>query len=188
MSSRFNSAVEVNGVRFETVVPKKVLTIPTKQVGAITPIEFGLRVTNLSSVPYGFFYERLVPELQNREGQELRRDGGIARASQYTEADFQQLMPGESFTHLLEARLAWVLKEQFPWIEDHLRIGGIADKRNSFWSYRNFQPGVYQVRFTYKRESDLGKIYRGIKRFQVVCSNMWTGKASTPWLEFRLKY
>ena len=183
MSSRFNSAVEVNGVRFETVVAKKVLTIPTKQVGAITPVEFGLRVTNLSSVPYGFFYEELVPELQNREGQELRRDGGIARGPLYTEADFQQLMPGESFTHLLEARLAWVLKEQFPWIEDYLCIGGIAHKRNSVWIYRNFQPGVYQVRFTYQRESDLGKI----NRFQVVYSNMWTGKASTPWLEFRLK-
>lgn len=68
-------------------------------MGVFTPVQIGLQVTNLSSVPYGCFYESLVPELQNREGQELRRDGGVARAPLYTEADFQQLMSGESFTH-----------------------------------------------------------------------------------------
>ncbi|WP_449419520.1 hypothetical protein [Phormidium nigroviride] len=48
---------EVDGMRFETVMPERVLTIPENLSSTSTPVQFGIKVTNFSLFPYpsGFF-------------------------------------------------------------------------------------------------------------------------------------
>lgn len=44
-----NKTIEVDGIRFETLVPEREVLIPTKD-GDTTPVKFGIRVTNLSTI------------------------------------------------------------------------------------------------------------------------------------------
>ncbi|WP_414567225.1 hypothetical protein [Nostoc sp. CCY 9925] len=58
------NAVEVNHVRFETLVPQQRLIIPLKKENVTTFVQFGLRITNFSSNPYSFKLFGLKPEVE----------------------------------------------------------------------------------------------------------------------------
>ncbi|NJO94173.1 MAG: hypothetical protein HC820_07135, partial [Hydrococcus sp. RM1_1_31] len=45
---------EVDGVRFEIVVPQRIINIPSKEPNDSTNIKFGLKITNNSLKPYIF--------------------------------------------------------------------------------------------------------------------------------------
>ena len=68
---------EADGIRFETLVSEQVLTIPPKEFDAYTPVELGIRVTNLSLLPYRFIFFYLVPEIVTVDGKQLQNGGGI---------------------------------------------------------------------------------------------------------------
>ena len=44
--SNETNGIEVDGVRFETVVSQRVLTIPEAKRGVYTPLKVGIRITN----------------------------------------------------------------------------------------------------------------------------------------------
>ncbi|MDY7002660.1 MAG: hypothetical protein SWX82_01445 [Cyanobacteriota bacterium] len=77
-----SNLIEVNGVRFETIVPKRILTLPKKDLikklsdirkhlstrplhpSPGYPVEIGIRITNNSDRPLYFsFYFALFPEI-----------------------------------------------------------------------------------------------------------------------------
>ncbi len=60
-----SNAVEVTGIRFETVVSERVLTIPEAKRGVYAPVELGIRVTNNTQTPFYFsyYFYSLFPEL-----------------------------------------------------------------------------------------------------------------------------
>jgi len=58
------NAVEVDGIRFEIIMPEIVfvLPIPKAKPGNNTSVHLGLRITNHTSNPYCFsFYRHLIP-------------------------------------------------------------------------------------------------------------------------------
>ena len=171
--SNDSNAVEVDGIRFETLVPERVLIIPTRE-DAKTPVQFGIRVTNLSSIPYRFIFFRLMPELQDALGRVIERSWGRNATKAPQESDFLLAMPNESLTFFVEGEL-YCYKDKFG-LKGYESSGGV-------WSFRNLNPGRYQVRFTYENRNAVRKIYYG-----GTVEGLWTGKASTPWEEFRLVY
>jgi len=75
-----SNGVEVDGIRFETLVPETVWTIPENQPGASTPVQLGIRMINNRSIPVQF--NRLDPlffvilEIMGENGVFLQRRGG----------------------------------------------------------------------------------------------------------------
>lgn len=168
-----SNTVEVDGIRFETLVPERELIIPTKD-NTKTPVQFGIRITNLSEIPYRFKFSGLMPELQDAKGTVIERSYARNATKGLQEDDFLLAMPNESLTFFVEG--------EFYCYEDKLRLAGY-ESSGGVWTFHTLNPGRYQVRFTYENRNAMRKIpYGG------TVEGLWTGKASTPWEEFRLVY
>ncbi|MFB2920074.1 hypothetical protein [Aerosakkonema funiforme] len=168
-----NNAVEVDGIRFETLVPEREFIIPTKE-NTKTTVQFGIRVTNLSEILYRFKFFGLMPELQDAKGRVIERYWGINATKTPQETDFILAMPGENLTFFVEGEL-YCYEDKFE-LRGYESSGGV-------WTFRTLNPGRYRVRFTYENQNAMRKIpYGG------TVEGLWTGKASTPWEEFRLVY
>ena len=168
-----NKTIEVDGIRFETLVPEREVLIPTKD-GDTTPVKFGIRVTNLLTIPYRFKFFGLMPELQDAKGKVIERTWGVNGVKAPQEADFLLAMPNESLTFLVEGEL-YCYQDKFG-LRGYESSGGV-------WTFRTLNPVKYQVRFTYENQNAVRKILYG-----GTVEGLWTGKASTPWEEFRLVY
>ena len=96
-----NNAVEVDGVRFETILSNPVLSIPVKKANSngYTSVELGMKITNATPNPLYFSgYTTLIPELLEPDGQIIE----WGRASNWVRgrlaSDFLLALPGESVT------------------------------------------------------------------------------------------
>lgn len=169
------SVIEVDGVQFETLVPQRVLTIPKKQHNTTTPVQFGLRVTNLSSTPYRFIFHGLMPEFQSMDGKLNRRLYNRNVTIRTEESHFLLAMPGETLTSFVDGELYWDN-------QDELVIRG-TESMGGFWFFQNLKSETWGVRFTYRgpTQSTVATLLRG-----VVIENLWTGIVPTPFVDFQL--
>ncbi|MEH2234671.1 hypothetical protein [Nostoc sp.] len=70
-----NSATEVDGIRFETLMPEQVLTLPEKKRGVVTRVQLGICITNNTSSPVRLsFFATLIPQLVGGDGQVCLRN------------------------------------------------------------------------------------------------------------------
>jgi hypothetical protein len=60
--SNSNNTVEVDRIQFETVMPERVVQIPSKQPGAKTHVQFGIKITNNTANPRNFLLFTARPE------------------------------------------------------------------------------------------------------------------------------
>jgi hypothetical protein len=172
-----SNAVEIDGIRFETVMPKRILPIPAMQPDATTPVEFGIRITNNTPTPRRFLLFLLLPTFLGTDEQVIPPEGpAVNKTNVPQEFDFPLAMPGESLTFFLKGRFFWVNSEL--WFVVYVKDGGA-------WSFRNFKPGTNQVLFTYKNSSSVWNIYDG-RLLSAVIEDVWTGVVSTPLVEFCL--
>ncbi|MEH2420038.1 MAG: hypothetical protein V7K48_03570 [Nostoc sp.] len=100
-----NNSVEVDSIRFETLVPKQVFTIPKKQPDARTFVRFGLQVTNLSSTPYRFKFYGLIPEVQSINGQLFSPMYNRNATRRTEESHFLLAMQGEDLTYFVDGEI-----------------------------------------------------------------------------------
>ncbi len=171
-------AVEVDGIRFETLVPFPVLTIPENMFDVNTPVQFGIRVTNLTQIPYRFIFFGLMPELQGANGQIIERSYARNVTKTHQESDYLLAMSRESLTFLLNA-------EFYRW-DNKLNLRGYEGS-GGVWTFHNLKSGAYQVRFTYENRTAVGKIYQGGGRWRKLFDNVWTGMVCTPFVKFCLR-
>lgn len=173
------SAVEVDSIRFETLLPRRVLTVPEKKRGAETLVQLGISITNNTPNPLRFsFYAALTPEIVGPDGQILRKGRASNMLIGPVESDFLLAMPGESVSSLLDATLFWSKRDQF--------ILSISAGDGSSWSFHDLDPGTYQVGFTYKNNKSVATIRARKWTDTKLIEGLWTGKAFTPFMEFRL--
>lgn len=173
------TAVEVDGIRFETLVPDRVLTIPEKKRGVETYVQLGICITNNTLTPHRFsFYASLRPEIVASDGQIIR--GGCLSNILIgpLESDFQLAMPGKSAIFFPDATLFWSKHDQFT-----LRVPA-GD--GGFWFFHDLKPSTYQVRFTYSNKNTEATIYRRESTDTKLIEGLWTGMVSTPFVEFCL--
>ncbi|MBW4648360.1 MAG: hypothetical protein KME06_06625 [Kastovskya adunca ATA6-11-RM4] len=192
-----SNAVEVDGIRFETVVPERVLSIPKKNVvqkllyvlQCLSPtlpqhpypsvsVQIGLRITNNTSTPLRFsFYFTLSPELIGVDGQ-IPLEGGWFSTTAPIESDFPSIMAGESATFFPDARIFWLWGNQFGL--------SLATGNGGTVSFQPLKLGTYQFRFTYNNPNSVETSYGSASTDKTLIEELWTGHVPTPFVEFCL--
>jgi hypothetical protein len=174
-ASTQSNAVEKDGIRFETLVPEPVLTIPANQPGVETPVRLGLRITNNTRTPLRFTrFDSLYPELVGPDGKVVGRIQGRNVTIAPTEADCPIAQPGENLSFFLDGKLSWQ--------SNKLELGG-SDGFGGIWLFQELKPGAYQFRFIYSSPSSRTlpcDLALGKKK------SLWIGGAVTPFVEIRL--
>lgn len=133
-----SNTVEVDGIRFETVVPKRVVLVPPYSSDATTPVPVGIRITNKTSTPRFFSYlDILVPSLIGPDGKPLNLESGRAGSAG---SQCPRVEPGKSVTFFWDAKLSWQNNE--------LQLEG-SDSFNSFSQFKALKPGTYQIGINY---------------------------------------
>ncbi|WP_293125103.1 hypothetical protein [Microcoleus sp. bin38.metabat.b11b12b14.051] len=176
-----NSAVEVDGIRFETFIPEPLLTVPNKSDNSYQSVQIGMRITNNTLTSFYFsFYGSFAPSLVIPDGQILR--GGYIsdwmRGPE--ESDFLLVTPGQSVTFFPDIDLCWR-----KW--DQLSLG-VSDGSGGAWSFNELKPGIYHFRFRYENISNTiqQKNLAGQSITSRPIEKVWTGRVDTPFVEFRI--
>jgi hypothetical protein len=191
-----SDVVEVDGIQFRTVMPERVIRIPSKQPGAKTQVKFGIRITNNTESSQQFLLFFVRPEFLKINHRKLQRFGPNVNGS-YNPllSDFRLLMPKESVTLLLEGYFHW----------QHHKLNFVfREESGSYWIFSDFSPGTYWVQFTYENQyprweqtgawsnpMDLKpvweeQVYNNPRSDIVKMENVWVNEVSTPPIEFSL--
>ena len=176
-----NSAVEVDGIHFETFIPEPLLTMPNKSDNSYQSVQIGMRITNNTLTSFYFsFYGSFAPSLVIPDGQILR--GGYIsdwmRGPE--ESDFLLVTPGQSVTFFPDIDLSWRKCDQLSL--------GVSDGSGGAWSFNELKPGIYHLRFRYESTSDtILKTNLAGESIEIQpIEKVWTGRVDTPFVEFRL--
>ncbi|MDF5725890.1 MAG: hypothetical protein PUP91_36680 [Rhizonema sp. PD37] len=174
------SAVEVNSIRFETLVPEQVLSLPKKEPGTKVSVQLaGIRITNNTPHPLCFsFYTTLIPEIVGVDGQILQR-GYFSDWSRVAEdSDFVVVIPGKDVTLFPEATLWWQENDQLLLVND-AGDGGA-------YTFKLTDNGTYKIQINYVNKTGFSKIYEQETRNWKQIENIWMGMVTTPFVEFHL--
>jgi len=177
------------GIRFETLVPERVLIIPN-QDNIKTWADFGIKVTNQTSTPYRFIFFNLEMEMVRPDGQLIQPDYARNGTNIPWQSDFLLAKPGETLTFWIKAKFVW----------RGYRLGFCyRDLSNGFYTFLGLKPIKYWVRFTYRNVFPISpnpniNIYMASNDI-CYCNQpwpfpeeLWTGIASSPYEEFYLEY
>jgi hypothetical protein len=183
--SNESNAVEVNGIRFETVVWERVLTIPDAKRGVYTPVELGIRITNNTQTPFYFssYVYSMFPEMIAPDGQVMVTGLHSERLNPSIESDYVLVVPGEAVTFSRDAFLFWIQNRKKK-RERKLTLN-IPFPYEDIYAFRPLYPGTYQFRFKY-RESREGMEEYSYWIEPTILQNLWTGEVLTPLVEIRL--
>ncbi|MEG4803158.1 hypothetical protein QUB63_11595 [Microcoleus sp. ARI1-B5] len=177
-----NSAVEVDGIRFETFIPEPLLTVPNQRRNTRNSVQIGMRITNNTPTPFYFsFYATFTPDLVMPDGQVRRGDYGISDWMRGPEeSDFLLVKPGKSLTFFPGIDLSWRKPDKFSLLV-HSGYGGLCH-------FDSLKPGIYHLRFRYENTSDtILKTNLAGESIEIQpIEKVWTGRVDTPFVEFRL--
>lgn len=183
IDSNNNNAVEVDGVRFETILSNPVLSIPLKKANSngYTSVELGMKITNATPNPLYFTgYTTLIPELLEPDGQIIEWGRASNWVRGLSASDFLLAFPGESVTFFPITVLCW--------IEGYGASLSIDYGDGSIWGSDTVKPGRYQFRFRYQKIFDpRGEIiYRQQEIEEKLLEQFWFGRVDTPFVELDL--
>ena len=177
--------VKVGGVRFEFLVPKERWPIPAKptrlplpkgDAGPRSPIQLGLRITNLTKGPLRFSRKDTITlEMTGPGGRPVERGGGRDATRPSDESDFPLVKPGESVTFPIDATIDWL--EGTPRLVCPDGFGG-------HWTFENLGKGPYQIRVRYSNED--GSVVLRSQGIDKTLKGIWTGGAVTPYANVKL--
>lgn len=189
-----SQAAIVDGICFETLVPEPVVTLPKKSlVKKIlyileiflpssslypvpnVPVQLGMRITNNTSSAFRFrFYPIPMPQIIRSDGYEIELlPGSYYHLNGPSESDFPLLMPGDTVTYFLDARIFWCQANQF-------KLSIYTD--GFFWTSSPFKPGTYQIRFKYNNQDLTAKKMDKSGQLNLL-TEFWTGEVDTPYKE-----
>ncbi len=177
-----NNAVEVDGVRFKTILSNPVLSVPVKKANSngYISVELGMRITNTTPSPLYFSgYTTLIPELLEPGGQirEWGRNSNVLIAP--SESNFLLAMPGESVT--LFPYTILLHKGNYTGLVIEFGDGSV-------WVSGELKPGKYQFRFSYQKTFyPRGEIiYHHQEIEQKLLESVWFGKVDATFVELHL--
>ena len=166
-----SNAVEIDGVRFETVVSPQVLKIPDNQPDAKTLVRLGLRITNNTSSVFRFKWCcGISPEIIDSNGEKLQDQGFFLGRKPLTESAFPLIFPGKSNEFVVDGML-W-------WHNNLLNLRGGDGNRGIFWRFLDIKPDTYQIRFTYNNNNKEIELPGFLESHKF--TSLWTGEVVTP--------
>ncbi|MBN3907488.1 MAG: hypothetical protein HWQ35_13270 [Nostoc sp. NMS1] len=189
LESNESNAVEVNNVRFETVVSQRILTIPEAKRGVYTPVELGIRITNNTQSFFYFssnFYS-MFPEMIAPDGQLMRTGISCERLNPRIESDYVLLIPGRAVTLYRDAFLYWIRNRKKK--HDQQLNLDIPFPSEDLYGFEPLYPGTYRFRFKYRESREGMEEYSNWIEptiLQTILQNLWTGEVLTPLMEIRL--
>lgn len=171
------SAVEVDGIHFETILLEKVLKIPKRERGAMAGVKLGgIRITNKTPHPLHLsFYNSLHPQIVGSDGQILWRGYFSDWSRQVEESDFISLNPGEDVTFFPEAAIWWQDNDQFDLV--------IASGDGGSHTFKITELGNYKIQWNYMNKTGELNLYDQEKRNWKQVKNIWKGMVTTPFLK-----
>lgn len=175
-----SNAVEVGGIQFEALMPKRVLVIPASQQDSPIPVQLGIRITNKTPTALRFcLYSAMTPELMMPDGQ-IRRQGSYFSdwLEGPRESDFPTVLPVEAVTFFPGASIYRYEGDQFQFT--------ISVGNGGYWVFEKLQLGSYQIRFKYKNNAAQVRAYDLESGRNKLIENIWTGVVLMPFIEFSL--
>ncbi|NER01603.1 MAG: hypothetical protein F6K17_02630 [Okeania sp. SIO3C4] len=171
------TAVEVNGIRFETRLKNSVIPLPSKEENAMTEVEFEIVVTNNTSNTFYFdFGDNLTPLLMKANGQIIPGASGSDWIGQVMESHFRLSRPGETMSFVDYYVIIYDGEEY---------VCSFGTERGTWWGSRAVGVGNYRFELTYENYQSIITIgFPGLA--DKMLENIWTGKVVLPVLEFQL--
>ncbi|WP_293299061.1 hypothetical protein [Microcoleus sp. PH2017_11_PCY_U_A] len=183
VESTNKNAVEIDGIRFEILVPNRVWLIPENQPDVNTLIQLAIRITNNSPSPIRLpFFDPLlvIPlEIVEADGKVLQSKGGRDRLLNSPQLACPLIQPGEHATFFPDTKVFWQ--------KNSLLIGG-SDGLGGSWYFDNIKPGDYQIRFRYISSRSVRPCYDPKKDEEHLIREIWTGEATTPFVKVYVVY
>ncbi len=169
--------VEVDGIRFETLLPQPIVTLPKK--GEKTTVQFGVRITNLTSTPCRFDLQRFLPDMLHPCGKLMYMDLGRNTSTLFEDSDVPLILPSQSVEFLINGNFIHRNKENSIQLTGPAIYGGV-------WRFYHIQPGKYRIRLWYENNlSEKKMISASIGR--TIVQQFWIGKIKTPFSDFTLQ-
>jgi hypothetical protein len=186
------NAIEVDGVRFETVVSQRVLTIPEAKRGVYTPVQLGIRFTNNThkSLYFSSNFYAMFPEMIAPDGQLMRTGISCERYNPPFEYDYVLIVPGKAVTLHRDSFLFWIQNRKKK--RDRQLALSIRFPCEDVYSFDPLYPGSYQFRFEYREYPESMDELSGwiepisLQTRERIRENLWTGKISTPFVNIQL--
>ncbi|VXD25180.1 hypothetical protein PL8927_840003 [Planktothrix serta PCC 8927] len=164
-------AVEVDGIRFETLVPQPTINVAFTQPEINISVQIGMQITNNTLTPFRFTsFDSLIPFLIGADSLIPSQSyGGSHGWVLPRESDFQLVLPGSSATFFPKVHLVRQTDNCLK-----LRVSGGG---RTSWTFNDLKPGKYQVGLTYRSLTD---------KPDLLFEDLWVGMVSTPFVEFHL--
>ena len=184
-----SNAVEVTGIRFETVVSERVLTIPEAKRGVFTPVQLGIRIINNTETPFYFSssFGSMFPELIAPDGQVMQTGIHCERLNKPLESDYFLVLSGKAVTFSCNAFLFWIQNRKKK--RDRQLTLNIPFPYEDIYAFRPLYPGTYQFRFKYREfRQGMEELSQWIEPtiLQTILQNLWTGEVLTPLVDIQL--
>jgi hypothetical protein len=171
-----SDVLEVDGIQFRTLLPEEVVYLPKH--GEETSIQFGVQITNQTSVPYRFNLQRFLPEILNSDGEIMPAplsQNGFKKAQ---DSDIPLLSYKESIDFLMDAKFKW-------YKGNYLQLLGDANYGGT-WIVWNLKAGEYKVRFAYENSVATKKMIT-VNEGRTEIDGFWIGNIKTPLTPLRLR-
>ena len=165
------NAVEVDGIRFETLVPQPTISVSLTQPDFNISVQIGMQITNNASTPLRFTsFDSLIPFLIGADGLIPSQSyGGSHGWVLPKESDFRLVMPGSNVAFFPKVHL---VRQADKLLKLIVPSGG----RGS-WKFNDLKLGKYQVGLTYRSLTD---------KPDLLFEDLWMGMVSAPFVEFHL--
>ncbi|MEH1819830.1 MAG: hypothetical protein V7L31_12250 [Nostoc sp.] len=183
------TAIEVDNVRFETVVSASAVTIPEARRGVFTSIQLGIRITNNTQKPFYFSSNvySIFPEMIAPDGQVMVTGLHSERINPPIESDYMLVAPGKSVTFVCDAFLFWIQNRKKK--RDRKLTFNIPFPFDDIYVFRPVYPGLYQFHFKYRNSREGMEEYNNWIEpiiLQTILQNIWTGEILTPFVDIQL--
>lgn len=171
------TAVEVNGIRFETRLKNSLIPLPPKEQNAMTEVEFEIVVTNNTFNTFYFdFGDNLTPLLREATGKIIPGGSGSDWRGQAIESHFRLSRPGETVSFLDYYVVAY---------DGEKYVCRFGTERGTWWGAGAVDVGNYEFEFTYRNDESVSKVrFPGVG--SKIIENIWTGEVILPVLKFQL--
>ncbi len=183
------TAVEIDGIQFETIVPDPVFIIPAQSSYKIFEfldrtfcyaeiyVKIGIKITNNTENTLHFsVYETCIPELISTDGQIQEMGHESDRFVFPTVSDFHLVEPGKCLILFPECRLLCLRGNLFRLV--------FSSGAGGYWLSRNLPHDIYQFRFRYQKscQSRFDIDFTGSLE-QILSNTAWSGRVDTPFIE-----
>ena len=172
-----SNGTEVDGVRFETVMPTQTISLPPRHNGSASKISFGLQITNLSSSAHVFLMFYLCPELLDTNYQAVQRTGPSQNGRLPDWYNFVLVHPGES--------IAFIQQGDLYWEQDKLNFI-FRERSGTWWVFPNLSFGTYLLRMFYRNSHAVWNQQnaRGMELEEI--RDVWNQPVKSPPIPFEL--